>query len=104
MKFPRRETVGVLAGLVLTAGSAVAQDLALPVPEVSLTTDTRRNILVWDEVPTVAGRSVSNPVFDGFDSLTPSISFVGQYSVDCDYRIRITKEPLAGFDFFSNWG
>ncbi|NNE43024.1 MAG: hypothetical protein HKN12_02350, partial [Gemmatimonadetes bacterium] len=98
MKCSRTVRTGIAAALLLCAASASAQNLALPVPDVSLTTESRRNVLIWDEIPTTDGRDVTGIVFQGFDATTPPINFVGAYTVDCDYRLRVTKEPLSGFD------
>ncbi|HMB69363.1 MAG TPA: hypothetical protein VKU85_08620 [bacterium] len=118
-----------MAGLALlvVADLAVGQTVELPVPVVSLTTDSRRNELSWTDVAVTEGRAVTGLEFfytelettlvangsggfdtvvvsvpvsspTGFPSPAPPIELVGSYVEDCDYFLRITKEIRNGFD------
>lgn len=124
---------GVQAGLVLAGLASVlvadlapaqpAQTVTLPLPVVSLSTESRRNELTWNEIPQSEGRSITDLTFfyteerettlangtdttyiasasspTGFPAPAPPIQLVGNYIVGCDYFLRITKPTLTGFD------
>jgi hypothetical protein len=84
--------------LQLLSLSARAQNIELPVPEVSLVPASRTAVLTWNEIPTSAGRAVTGFTISGFDSLSPAVVLSGTYQADCDYLLRVTKEPTGGFD------
>lgn len=122
----------VLAGLAALLGADLAggQTVELPVPVVSLTTESRRNELSWTDVAVTDGRSITGLGFfytelettlvpdgsGGFDTVVvsvpatsptgfpapaPPIDLVGSYVGGCDYFLRITKETRTGFDALS---
>jgi hypothetical protein len=121
-----------LAGLAafLSADFAGGQTVELPVPVVSLATESRRNELSWPDVAVTEGREVTGLTFfytelettlvsdgfggfdtvivsvpvnspTGFPSPAPPIQLVGGYMADCDYFLRVTKDTRTGFDALS---
>ena len=74
--------------------------LICPVPNLSFSSTNRQVNLIWDEIPTTEGRRISSFVKEGFDSLSAEFDLVGTYSLDCDYRLNITKipEPSPAFN------
>jgi hypothetical protein len=84
--------------LLLLPAAAAAQNVVLPVPEVFLVPESRTAVLTWNEIPVSEGRAVTGFTLVGFDSLSPTVTFSGAYQVDCDYLLRVTKEPTGGFD------
>ena len=84
----------VAAGLGLAA-VAGAQNLALPALGLEVTPASKQVTVQWPEAPVTAGRAVSRVTFssDWDFANSSTVSIVGQYRLDCDYRLRITKIP-----------
>ncbi len=67
--------------------------------ELDVTAYSRMVELRWSEVPTTEGRLVSNIRRNLFGPDSVRVDIVGQYTLPCDYRLRITKVPQdAGFN------
>jgi hypothetical protein len=108
IRWPRWRCAGpalLLAGLVLAAqlvcpGAARPQNLALPALGLTATPQHAEVVVQWSEADSTAGRQASNITFAAWDTLgvASTVAIVGDYVLDCDYRLRITKIPEdAGF-------
>ena len=84
----------VAAGLGLVAGAG-AQNLPLPSLDLEVAPASKQVTLQWTEAPLTAGRTVSNVTLSGgWDFANSStVEIVGDYVLDCDYRMRVTKIP-----------
>lgn len=85
--------------VMLAAGSAGAQNLPLPTLPVSISTTSREVTVRWDEAAVSDGRALTNVDLSAAGDSASTITFVGQYALDCDYRLRLSKVPKeAGFN------
>jgi hypothetical protein len=55
--------------------------------------------ITWPEVPAEQGRRVTNVTLADFDDSSSVVEIVGNYALDCDYRLSITKIPEPGDGF-----
>ena len=92
----RRGSVGVLVGIVATASSA--QNLVLPDLDPAIEVGSRTVRLTWDEAPLAEGRGLFELDFSapgGWDDVNSSdVDIIGSFSLDCDYRLRVSKVAL----------
>ncbi|MCA9750873.1 MAG: hypothetical protein KC591_01665 [Gemmatimonadetes bacterium] len=91
---------GLLAALAFLVGlgsPVAAQNIALPTPEFTVELGSRLAALTWPEIPTTEGRTVTGVTFNapgGWDQVNSStVELFGDYILDCDYRLRISKIP-----------
>lgn len=92
----RRGSLGVLVGIVATASSA--QNLVLPDLDPVIEVGSRAVRLTWDEAPLNEGRGLFELEFSapgGWDDVNSSdVELIGSFSLDCDYRLRVSKVAL----------
>jgi hypothetical protein len=82
------------ASFLSGTGPARAQSLDLPVPDLEVSPGNEVVTLSWPEVATTAGRAVGNVRYNDWDFTSSSeLTFVGEYALDCDYRLRLSKIP-----------
>lgn len=78
------------------AGPAGAQNVDLPDLTLSVEPFSKRVVVRWPEAPPDAGRAVTGITFSGLDSIpanNATLTIEGDYALECDYRLRITKIP-----------
>jgi hypothetical protein len=77
----------------LAPGTALAQDVPLPAPPVTAAPSSREVVISWPEAGQTEGRIVSNVNRSTLGDSASTVTIVGSYALDCDYRLRITKLP-----------
>jgi len=91
---PHRIVPALVAAVCLGAAAAAgAQTLTLPLPEIAVQPSTRQVTVSWGEAEVTAGRRVSNLNTSTLGDSASTVTIVGEYTQECDYRLRITKIP-----------
>jgi hypothetical protein len=80
---------------VACLGPARAQTELPELPTLSLdvTAGSRLVEIRWPEVPDTQGRRITGLTRGAFGADSVQVDLVGEYSLECDYRLRVTKIP-----------